>query len=139
MTALLNSLREILEADGFKLAEVKEPAGLITTIVASERSWPLVAMADDEERVLLCYSVLPGRIAPEGRVAAAEALTRLNYDLLTGTFELDLDDGEVRVRTSLALGDSEPGPGLLRALVGRNVALAERHFPELEKLAQPPA
>ncbi|MCO5383430.1 MAG: YbjN domain-containing protein [Methanosarcina barkeri] len=38
------------------------------------------------------------------RASIAEFCTYVNYDMPIGNFEFDLDDGEVRYKTSIALG-----------------------------------
>jgi hypothetical protein len=130
--ALLDTVRAVLVSDGWKLLELPDGVGLVTTITTDDASWPLVVLADEEDQVVICYSVFPGRVPPGRRRAAAELLTRVNYGLAVGVFELDLDDGEVRLRTSLDVGAQPPSPDLVRSLVGRNVTVAERHFPAVE-------
>lgn len=49
----------------------------------------------------LFYAVAPVKIPEEVRMAVAEYLTRANYGLRIGNFELDYSDGEVRYKSSL--------------------------------------
>lgn len=57
---------------------------------------------DEEDSQVLCYCVIPQKTAPQRRAAMSELLTRANYGLYLGNFEMDFDDGEVRFKTSLA-------------------------------------
>jgi hypothetical protein len=125
------TLAELLGADGWVLRELPGSEGLATTVKTEANSWSMMLLGADDERVISCYSLLPSVVPEAGRAAVAEGLTRLNYGLLVGAFELDLDDGEVRCRTSIDFVDEAVNPSLLRALVGRNVAMAERYFPTI--------
>lgn len=134
MSGLLDAVEEVLTGDGWQLFPLTDGVGLSTTVRADGATWPFVALVDDEEEVVVCYSVLPRRVPPESRPAVSELLTRTNYGLLVGAFEIDLDDGEVRLRTTLDTAGHNPEPDQIRAVVGRNVAMAERHFPEVLSL-----
>jgi hypothetical protein len=52
--------------------------------------------------------VLPIRVPENRRAAMAETLLRINYQLRLGTFEMDFDDGELRFRVALVLGEHVP-------------------------------
>jgi hypothetical protein len=60
---------------------------------------------DEADAQVLCYCVIPQKTAPHRRAAMSELLTRANYGLYLGNFEMDFDDGEVRFKTSLAFQD----------------------------------
>lgn len=51
------------------------------------------------------------------RFAMAEALSRANFSLNTGTFEMDWEDGELRFRASIPVLDGELTDEQLRCLV----------------------
>src|SRR5437763_14378510 len=64
-------------------------------------TWLCFAHAREVRDQLAFYSIYPTLIPPQQRVAIAELLTRTNYGLIIGNFEFDLDDGEVRYKTSV--------------------------------------
>jgi hypothetical protein len=70
-----------------------------------------------ERRRVVTYAVLPAHVPEDRRVAMAELLTRANSALAIGSFELHFDDGEVRFRTSLELGQTELTDELIDPLV----------------------
>jgi hypothetical protein len=53
-----------------------------------------------EEQKVLIYDVLPVNIPENKRLRVAEFLTRANYNLQIGNFELDLNDGDLRYKSS---------------------------------------
>ena len=56
-----------------------------------------------EPHLLLAYALVPLRVPEASRPAIAEAITRANYGLLLGNFEMDFGDGELRFKVTLDL------------------------------------
>lgn len=53
-----------------------------------------------EEQKVLIYDVLPVNIPTNRSIIMAEFLTRANYKLQIGNFEMDLEDGDLRYKSS---------------------------------------
>ena len=62
------------------------------------------ARADD----LYVITVLPIGADEKTKAAVAELITRINYALIVGKFEMDYSDGEIRCSTYLMVNDSIP-------------------------------
>ena len=62
--------------------------------------WSLLVRVDNEAELVGFYSVFPERIPEDARHDVALFLLGQNYDLATGSFEMDPEDGEVRFRTT---------------------------------------
>jgi hypothetical protein len=110
-------------------------------------SWTTYAVAFEQERQLAIYGVVPVPADPAQLPALAELVTRINFGLVIGNFELDYDGGEIRFKTSLDLegaalfsgpdasrapgdaGAEPPFAALLRQLLRANLALMEHHLP----------
>lgn len=60
----------------------------------------------------------------------AEYLTRANYGLPLGNFEMDFSDGEVRFKTSLDVEGEEYmlTPAMIKSLVYSNVLTMDRYL-----------
>jgi hypothetical protein len=79
-------------------------------------------------RRLLIYSIYPVRV-PEGRRSAmAELVSRINWGLPVGGFEMDWSDGEIRIRTSMPLEEGSFADKQLGHLYYGNLALANRYL-----------
>lgn len=57
---------------------------------------------------VLIYTTLPTTVPVNHRVRVAEFLTRANYGLVIGNFELDFEDGEVRYKATYIYDDTFP-------------------------------
>ena len=65
----------------------------------------------------------------------AELLTRVNYGLVAGNFEMDLDDGEIRYKTALALGGTPLTEPLFDGILSPNLMAMQRYLPALRDVA----
>jgi hypothetical protein len=95
------TLGRFLEAEGWGPEQVEETP--IYRMSFSGDGGPITCYAQVrvEEEILLCYAVAPVQVEEAGRPAVAEFITRANYGLWVGNFELDWGDGEVRYKSSL--------------------------------------
>jgi hypothetical protein len=75
------------------------------------------------------YSVCPEQISPERRAAVAEYITRANFGLIVGNFEMNWASGEVRFKTSLDVEGDRLSLALVRQLVESNVSLMDQYLP----------
>ncbi|MFP4345432.1 MAG: YbjN domain-containing protein [Anaerolineales bacterium] len=80
---------------------------------------------------LLFYVLAPVK-APEDRLAeVAEFITRANYGLRIGNFEMDYGDGEVRYKSSLDFEGELLSPRLIRNAIYPAVQTMDRYLPGL--------
>jgi hypothetical protein len=86
-----------------------------------------VRVTRDVEQVLF-YSVLPLNVPDSKLAAIAEFITRANYGMALGNFELDFNDGEVRYKTSVDVTETEITSDLLRPLVYTNVLMMDKYM-----------
>jgi hypothetical protein len=75
------------------------------------------------------YVVMPVRAPANMRTAVAEYITRANYGLRIGNFEMDFDDGEVRYKSSIDFEGVELTPGLIRNTIYPAVQTMDRYLP----------
>lgn len=128
-----DSLEELFSAWGLEYERLDE--GLYRARILSEHGgWSLVVAMDPELGLCTVFSAFPGRVPEARREAAALELARRNLELSYGSFDLDLADGEVRVRTGLYAGDATVAPEMLACLVRGNLELLEDNLPWLQEL-----
>jgi hypothetical protein len=79
----------------------------------------------------LFYAVAAVRVPDDDRAAVAEFITRANYGMRIGNFELDYSDGEVRYKTSLDFEGETLSPSLIRHAVYPAVLTMDAYVPGL--------
>ena len=128
------SLQAVLDELGWPHEEA-EPGRVIQTLFAAERAqYNCYIHLLAERRQILCYSVYPRHVPPDRIHAVAECVARANWDLIWGNFELNLDNGGLRFKTSLTLGKADLQPALLRPLTLGNVSGMFRFQPSFDAL-----
>lgn len=113
-------------------AEGLEPLGddslAFQLAVEDGREWGCLVLVDEETEQLMFYSVLLDSAKPERRDEVMRFVTLANYGLPVGNFELDLEDGEVRFKTSIDLEDVELTERLCRNVVELNIMLMDLYY-----------
>ena len=56
-------------------------------------------------------------------------LARINYGLNIGNFELDMNDGEIRYKTSIDVEGGDLTPRMVETLIAVNISTTDRYFP----------
>jgi hypothetical protein len=87
------------------------------------------AQTNEEQFIFFFYTICPVNVPEERRLLVAEFLTRANYGLKVGNFEIDMDDGEARFKTSIDVEKSELNRALVSNLVYANVWTMDRYLP----------
>jgi hypothetical protein len=140
--APLELIAAFLSQEGWPCEPFGEQMLLRSHFTGSHGTWICYAHYRPEAGQYLFYSVAPQRVPEVLRPAAAEYLTRANWGLVIGNFELDYSDGEVRFKTSIQLDSAPLTATLLRPLIFGNVAVMDKYLPGLQAviaLAQTPA
>ncbi len=110
MTKHLNAIREYCDSQNwnYSLDEEKNYLTMRMSLRAID-SCTIHAQMRGEDGFTI-YTVFPIK-APEGkRDAIAAFLTRANYGLILGNFELDFDDGEIRFKVTTICGEDNVLP-----------------------------
>jgi len=136
---LFDSVTDFLDSDGWHYDVQPAAAGRegprvhfrVTGEAAQYDCW--VVCYEDSERVCV-LAVCPVVVPEAKRQAVAEYLTRANFGIMVGNFELDFRDGEVRMKTSADMEDTPLSRTFMKNLVGANLATADRYFPGLVKV-----
>lgn len=95
-------------------------------------AWTCVAQILQEDWQFVFYSIAPVVVPSTRRAAAAEYLTRANFGLTIGNFEMDWEDGMVRFKTSIDVEDDRLSYELWRPIVYANVFVMEHYLPGLQ-------
>jgi len=110
--------------------QVRKDESLIRLKYKIQKSgvWDMYVRPCHHHKQVIFYSVLPYKIPDEQKTTVAEFLTRINFGINLGNFEMDWNDGEVRFRTSIALGNHDLDFSLIDNLVMANLVAMEDHY-----------
>jgi hypothetical protein len=129
MGRIYDALVEFLRGENWAFTPVEGRSALVLTANGEHGMYTCYAQAREETEQLVFYSFYAVK-APEGkRLTAMEYITRANYGLIIGNFELDTSDGEVRYKTSIDVEGEPLTPGMIRLLFAANLSTADRYLP----------
>ena len=131
MGELLDTTRTFLDERGWPYLLVPEHDGLRFPFQGDDERWECLIGTDEANGRVLVYSVCPFNVPLEQRQAMAELLTRINYGLATGVFEMDFVDGQVRCRTSIETGGAQLSQANVKALVTGNLRTMNTFLPAI--------
>ncbi|MEX1365269.1 MAG: YbjN domain-containing protein [Nannocystaceae bacterium] len=99
-----------------------------------DNEWDCAVLVDDRDERLVFYSTMLEPVAPDYRPAVMEFVTRANFALPVGNFELDLEDGEICFKTSLDLEGVELHDSMSRNLIDTNLMVMGVYFEALQSV-----
>ncbi|HEY5955912.1 MAG TPA: YbjN domain-containing protein [Polyangiaceae bacterium] len=126
---LLGILERFFEDDGWAITKQPEHEIIWVGFEGNNGQWKCCAQAREEEQQVVFYSICPRRVEASMRAAMAEFITRANYGIVIGNFELDYSDGEVRFKTSIDVEDARLTPPLIHHVVYANLLMTDRYLP----------
>lgn len=133
---LVVMLEDALAENGIEAAPVEGFPGVLTgTVAGSFGQWNFFAQADEPSLGVVVYSVFPGNVPEQRRIAIAELCTRANYVLRYGNLEMDFADGEARARTSARGGAESLDFNVMTQLIKTNLEIAEIFFPAVQDVS----
>ena len=128
MGEILDVAISFFREDEWSFTQLEGQQALRIGFQGENGQWSCYAQAREEQAQFLFYSVCPVKAPEDRREAVAEFLTRANYGLFIGNFELDFSDGEIRYKTSIDVVGDRLSAGLVKPLVYANV-LMDRYLP----------
>lgn len=132
----LEVLGRFLEDDGWFPARLDGIPGYAVGFQGDHGVFRGVAEILVEIEQFVFYVVHPDRVPPPHRAAVAEAITRANYGMRIGNFELDYADGEVRYKSSLDFEGELLTPALIRNAIHSAVLTMDRYAEAIRAVGQ---
>ena len=136
LAPLFDILVDFLSQDGWAPESLPGEAMARLRVRGENGEWEAFAQAREADQQIVVYSECPLSAPADRRPEVMAFITRANFGLSIGNFELDLDDGEIRYRTSLDVKDDRLSPPLLRQLVWNNIAMLDRYLPALRQVIE---
>ncbi len=131
---IFGTVRQFFLDDEWEFAEDEAEGNLRMEYEGENGKWRCLAQVVDERQRFLFFSTLPKFVPSLMRLEASEYLTRANYGMEIGDFEMDFNDGEVRFRTSVDVEGGDLTTTMVKNLVYTNLAVMDQYLPGLKKV-----
>jgi hypothetical protein len=131
MGLIFNAVVDFLTEDGWKYTILEEDNDLLALTLSfkgRQGSWQCFAIVDEEKHWLRFYSILPVHVPEDKRLDMAEFISRANYGLMLGNFEMDFNDGELRFKSSIDAEGGELVKQMIDNLLRSNLVTMDRYF-----------
>jgi hypothetical protein len=128
-------LTDFLENDDWKPRRMENKHAFSMGYTGENGDYRCYAILRVDLEEFLFYIVAPVRVPSEVRPAVAEYVTRANYGLRIGNFELDYSDGEVRLKSSINFEGESLTSGMLRNTIYPAIHTLDRYLPGLLRVS----
>lgn len=136
MGKIFDAMTTFFKQDGWPIHRIGQDLAYSMAVEGDHGKWTAIAQAWEDDNIFLFYSACPVE-APAGRQPlVAELLTRINFTLVVGNFEMDFTDGHIRYRTSIDITGHQLGALLIHQLVYRNVLTMDKYLPAIQAVIQ---
>lgn len=125
------TLQQFLQEDGWYPEIVKDKTLCRSFFKGRNADFRCFAQVRVDLEQYLFYAVAPFRVPEEFRPAVAEFITRANYGMRVGNFELDYSDGEVRYKSSLDFEGQPLTANLIKRATYPATQMLDRYMPGL--------
>jgi hypothetical protein len=129
MGAIYDVMEDFFKKDDWPATKLENQPAMSMNFQGQNGRWSCYARVEEEKQIVLFYSYCPVKAPEEKRPILADFLTRANYGLYIGNFEMDFNDGEVRFKTSLDVEGDELSFALMKRIVYDNVGVMDKYLP----------
>ena len=126
--AAYENVQQFLQVDGWFPEDIDGLTAFSARYVGTHAEFRVVAHINVELEQMYVYVILADMIPVERRMARAELITRANYGLRIGNFEMDFRDGEVRYKASIDFEHASLTHPLLKNLLYPAVQTSDRYY-----------
>jgi hypothetical protein len=127
--SILEEIIDFFELEKWGFIKVKDQGILRLSYQGENGQWTCFALGNEELREFVFYSVFPLIIPENKRMGIAELITKINYGISLGNFELDFDSGTLNYKTSINVQNEYLTYDLIQPLVYKNIAMMEQYLP----------
>ncbi|MBW4501599.1 MAG: YbjN domain-containing protein [Scytonema hyalinum WJT4-NPBG1] len=126
---IFEEIVNFFKADDWPFIQIQGQPALQIAFQGENGKWTCYARTRVEQQQFVFYSVCPVNAPEDKRLAIAEYLTRANYGIVIGNFELDFADGEISYKTSIDVEGDRLSSALIKRVVYANVTMMDEYLP----------
>ena len=128
MNELFPIIEKFFTDDEWYFIQLGNQPILQMTFQGKNGKWTCYAQIHEEQPIFFFFSICPVNVPEDKRQKMAEFLTRADYGLKVGNFEMDFSDGEIRYKTSLNVENDQLSSPIIRNLVYANLWTMDRYL-----------
>jgi hypothetical protein len=126
---IFETIVKFFTEDDWHFSKIKDSSTLRLAFQGENGKFDCYAQVIIKRSQFIFYSVSPIKVPKPKRRGVGEFISRANYSLIIGNFELDFTDGEIRYKTSIDVEGSTLTFPQIKNLVYTNVMMMDRYLP----------
>ena len=126
---VIQTIVDYLDENDLKYERVPNQPVITIGFSTGEFHYRTLIVAEEERHTVQLMIQAPIRATSERRVPMAEYLTRANYGLTLGNFELDMADGEIRYKNSICTHTQPFHRDMMIPLIVAALSTMDRYMP----------
>lgn len=127
--SIFEAIINFFTTDDWPFVQLPGKPALQISFQGENGKWNCYARARSEQSQFVFYSICPVNAPEDKRLAIADFLTRANYGMMIGNFELDFADGEINYKTSIDVEGDRLSFALIQRVVYANVTMMDEYLP----------
>ncbi len=124
-------VKDFLKSQDWQFTQVEGKNILIFGIGGTNGSFQCIVDLMEADKRLDFYSVCAANTPANKSQAMLQLINGLNYRLFFGNFEMDLQEGEIRLRTSISFKHIELNEKFIEELVMSNIITMDKSLPAI--------
>jgi hypothetical protein len=134
MTSMIELAQQYLSEKGYHFSRRGEAESLQSSFSAENGTYSVFIDTNEEQALVGVFVYAPTKVPERNRRAVMEYLTRLNYGLRLGGFELDLNDGEVRYTQNMDIEGATLTNAMLLNMLHFALDVMDQYYPGLMRV-----
>lgn len=128
----INIIKDFLNSQEWQFTQVEGKNILLFGISGKNGNFQCIAdLIEEDDKKFIFFSVCGANTPLDKRPLMLNLLNILNYKLFFGNFEMDVEDGEIRYRTSISLNNFELNPNFIEELIMTNIITMDKNLPSI--------
>ncbi|WP_446399412.1 YbjN domain-containing protein [Coleofasciculus sp. C1-SOL-03] len=127
--SIFEAMVNFFQEDNWHYVQLQGRSVLRLAFEGKNGKYDCYAQAIEEQQQFIFYSIGSIKIPKSKRRAVGEFLSRANYGMIIGNFELNFDDGEIRYKTSTNVKNQSLDSDTIKQLVYTNVKMMDEYLP----------
>jgi len=133
-TELYSKVINFFEVDDWSFQKFEDSRAIGAGFEGKSGRWKCYVKCRELQSQLIFYSLYPNNIPKQSMLEVAEFITRANYGMTLGAFELDMSCGNLRYRTGIDVEGNELSFSLIENLIYYNLEVMDQYFSFVEKV-----
>ena len=135
MKKISDMVKDFLEETGCPFEQTDDKTDFKIGFGGDNGNFSTLVTVSDGKRMLEVYTLCPINVPKPKLPATAELVARINCNLSLGSFNIDMDDGQITFRTGVSVGHMDLDNETLHVLVYGNFLMMDNHFPAIASVA----